>query len=107
LPESQVKLTISRKGEPQPIDLTITRRLVHVDKVQSGYVSDIKKRGKVYLAMHHYDRAIADFNEAIQLDLKDAVAYYNRGLAKRAIGDAAGGDADIVRARQLNPNIGE
>jgi hypothetical protein len=33
--------------------------------------------------------------------------YYQRGQAKQAKGDKAGADADIARARQLNPNIGK
>jgi tetratricopeptide (TPR) repeat protein len=105
LPDSEVKLTISRKAEPQPIVLIITRRLVHVDKVQNGYVSDLIERGKVYLAMHDYDRAIADFNEAIQLDPKNAFTFYDRGNAYRAKGDHDRAIQDYDQAIKLNPNF--
>ena len=50
--------------------------------------------------------AITDCDVAIQIDPKFAYAYSNRGLAKQANGDTAGGDADIQRARELDPTIG-
>jgi hypothetical protein len=43
---------------------------------------------------------------AIRLNPNLAEAFYNRGLAKRAKGDSAGGDADIAKAKQLNPSVG-
>jgi Flp pilus assembly protein TadD len=52
-----------------------------------------------------YARAVADLDRAVQLAPNDAVVLYNRGLAKRQTGDAAGGDADIARARAMDPNI--
>jgi len=52
-----------------------------------------------------YDRAIADFDEAIRLDGKLARAYLFRGLAKQAKGDDAGGNADMAKAKQLDPNV--
>jgi tetratricopeptide (TPR) repeat protein len=59
----------------------------------------------LYAAKGDYDRAIADFDQAIRLDPKLALAYYQRGFAKRAKGDAAGGDADIATAKQLHPTL--
>ncbi len=64
-------------------------------------------RGLVYYKKKDFDRAISDCDQAIRLDPKHAPAFYNRGLAKQAKGDAAGGDADIARARQLQPGIGQ
>ena len=52
------------------------------------------------------DRAILDFGQAIRIDPNLAVAYNGRGLAERAKGDSAGGDADIVKAKWLNPSVG-
>ena len=40
-------------------------------------------RGVAYANKGDYDKAIADCNEAIRLDPKDAVAYCNRGLSLR------------------------
>jgi tetratricopeptide (TPR) repeat protein len=64
-------------------------------------------RGLAYGGEKDYDRAIADYDQGIRLDPKDASAYYFRGLETRARGDTAGGDADIAQARQLDPNIGK
>jgi tetratricopeptide (TPR) repeat protein len=59
-----------------------------------------------YAAKGDFDHAIADFNAAIGLDPRLAFAYFSRGLARRAQGDAAGAAADIAKAKELNPNLG-
>lgn len=61
---------------------------------------DYFNRGNAYYLKHDYERAIDDYSEAIKLEPAFARAYYNRGLARRANGDSAGGDADIAMARQ-------
>ena len=49
------------------------------------------------------DGAIADFNQAIRLDPNYALAYRNRGNAKRKKGDVDGAIADYNRAIKLGP----
>ena len=66
-----------------------------------------RHRGDAYRLKKDYDRAVADYNQTIQLDPKDATAYYYRGLAKGSLGDGVGRDADIAKARQLDPNVGD
>ena len=63
-------------------------------------------RGVEYGAKDDYDRAIADHDQAIKIDPKNALAYNNRGIVKLKKGDEEGGNADIARARQLQPGIG-
>src|SRR5262249_57323756 len=48
--------------------------------------------------------AIADYNEAIRLDPKNALAFCNRGNAKLKIEETSG-NADIAKARQLDASI--
>jgi tetratricopeptide (TPR) repeat protein len=65
-------------------------------------------RGRAKEAKGDLDRAIADYDEAIRLNPKGANAAidrvrYLRARAKEAEGDRAGGEADIVRARSIDP----
>jgi tetratricopeptide (TPR) repeat protein len=64
-------------------------------------------RGNVYAFKKDHAAAIEDYDMAIRLDSSYAVAYYNRGLAKKARGDTAEGEVDILRAKQLNPDVGK
>ena len=50
-----------------------------------------------------YDKAIADYNEAIRLDPKDAAAYDNRGNAWQAKGEYDKAIADYNEAIRLDP----
>ena len=50
-----------------------------------------------------YDRAIADYTEAVQLDPKITSAFVGRGYAHRAKGDLNGAIADYSEAIQLAP----
>ena len=70
---------------------------------QSAIVYD--RRGLIWRAKGNNDRAIADYDQAIRLNANYARALYHRGTAKQAKGDAAGGDADIARAKQIDPDI--
>ena len=49
--------------------------------------------------------AIADYSRAIEIKPDDADAYYNRGIAKRKLGDYDGAAADRKRAIELNPAL--
>ncbi len=60
-------------------------------------------RGIAELKSSDWDRAIADFNRALQVDPKLAPAYANRGLARARKGDLDGAIGDYNRALQLDP----
>ena len=51
-----------------------------------------------------YERALADYNEAIRLDPSNAFAFCNRGRVKRNINDPSG-NADIAKAKQLDASV--
>jgi tetratricopeptide (TPR) repeat protein len=60
-------------------------------------------RGETYDRKGDYDRAIADFTEAIRLDPNFALAYRSRGAAYHAKGDYDRAVADSTEAIRLNP----
>jgi tetratricopeptide (TPR) repeat protein len=64
-----------------------------------AYVS----RGDAYDDKKDYDHAIADYNQAIQLDPKDADAHVSRGLVYNDKKDYDRAIADYNQAIQLDP----
>ena len=75
-------------------------------RAASNFALAFYNRGIAYYFQKDFDRAIADYDQAIQFNANNVHAYKNRGLAKRAKGDSAGSDADIAMAKQLNPSAG-
>ncbi len=61
-------------------------------------------RGVVHLMAGRLDAAIADFDATLRA-VQDAHAFYGRGIARKRKGDNAGGDADIVAAKLIQPAI--
>ena len=60
-------------------------------------------RGIRYASQKDYDKAIADFTEAIRLDGAFTAAYYNRGSAHKQKGDYRRARADFEEALRLDP----
>jgi tetratricopeptide (TPR) repeat protein len=61
--------------------------------------------GYVHVRMKQWDKAIADYDKAISDRPDLVVSLYGRGVARRAKGDVAGGDADITKATRDEPDI--
>jgi tetratricopeptide (TPR) repeat protein len=76
--------------------------LVSVMALASAY----DNRGFGYNGKRQYDRAIQNYNQAIQLNPQFPKAYSNRSEAKRKRGDIEGADADLAKPRRIDPNIG-
>ena len=51
--------------------------------------------------LRKYEKAIEDFNRIIKLEPENAVAWYNRGLAYKALGKEARARADMDKGREL------
>jgi len=64
-------------------------------------------RASAYYQKGDFDRAIADFTEAIRINPNDAKAYYGRGKAYRAKGDVDHALADLREEIRINPNDAE
>ncbi|HEU4344564.1 MAG TPA: tetratricopeptide repeat protein, partial [Candidatus Binatia bacterium] len=62
-------------------------------------------RGNTFLQEGQYDAAIAEFNKALEINPKSALAYYHRGLAYSNKGRHDLAVADYTDALALNPAI--
>jgi len=51
----------------------------------------------------NYETTIKDSNKAIEINPKNAEAYYNRGKAKASLGDRIGSMKDFNKAIELKP----
>ena len=59
------------------------------------------RRGTAYASKKDYDRAIADYTMAIEIDPTHVAAYNDRGLAYTSKGDYVRAIADVTRAVEL------
>jgi tetratricopeptide (TPR) repeat protein len=62
-------------------------------------------RGSAYLMIDEIDRAISDFDRAIQLEPDNAMRYYNRGIALSRKHQVQKAIDDYSRAIQLSPDL--
>ncbi len=60
-------------------------------------------QGNAYVEKGEYDKAIAEYTEAIRLDPTDVKTYYNRGLTYRNKGDHDQAIADFTETIRLHP----
>jgi tetratricopeptide (TPR) repeat protein len=74
--------------------------LAFVGPKQSSYYDD---RGAAYKAKQDYDRAIADYSEAIKIDPEKSSYYYFRGDAYKAKQDYDRAIADYSEAIKIDP----
>jgi tetratricopeptide (TPR) repeat protein len=68
---------------------------------------EYSNRGIAYANNGEYDRAIADFTQAIALKPDFALAYSNRGNAYANKGEYDRAIADYTQAIKLNPNVAD
>jgi tetratricopeptide (TPR) repeat protein len=61
--------------------------------------------GYVHVRMKQWDKAIAEYDKALYGRPDLTISLYGRGVAKRAKGDVAGGNADIAAATRDEPDI--
>jgi len=95
------------KGKALSLDLQIggCTALLQSDGSSAGNrAAAYINRDIAYAGKKDYDRAIADFNEAIRLNPSLASAYNNRGSAVQDKGDYDRAIADYSEAIRLNPS---
>lgn len=57
--------------------------------------------------MGNFDAAVADLDQAIELDPDNTDVYYNRGKTKTSLNDAEGAIGDYIKAISFNQNLAE
>lgn len=62
-------------------------------------------RAQMHFDNGNFDKAVADYTEALKYDPKDAFTYYHRGLAHAANEDYDKALADYTEAVRLNPKL--
>ena len=62
-------------------------------------------RAWVWLRMGKLQKAVPEFDRALELDAKSVWSLYGRGLAQLALGDTVRGQADLAAARRDRPSI--
>jgi lipoprotein NlpI len=68
-----------------------------------GQAESFVKKGIQNFLKGDMDEARDDFDQAIELNPKNAVAYHGRGLTKASMGDLNGAIADYNRAIEIHP----
>ena len=68
---------------------------------------DYFKRGNGFLNKGNFEKAIADYTEALRLDPQLAKAYFNRALAHFNLKDYVTSIADSTQAIKINPQYAE
>jgi len=84
------------KGESEKALADLNRSLELEPSVDAYY-----QRGQVYHTLGRYENAIADFDLSIALLREAPYVYRARSAARRALGDAAGADADRDKADSI------
>jgi tetratricopeptide (TPR) repeat protein len=79
----------------------------HAIKLRPDNPASLDGRGLAHANRSNFELAIKDYDQAIKLKPDHALAFYHRGLAKFGLDDIDGGDADIAKARELDPAVGK
>jgi len=77
------------------------------DKKNENYAFLFVSRGLVRLRQGDYDKAIADFNDALEIMPKNARALYARAVAESRKNNKKESQTDLEAARQIAPQVAE
>jgi tetratricopeptide (TPR) repeat protein len=77
------------------------------DKKNENYAFLFLSRGLVRLRQGDYDKAIADFNDALKIMPKNARALYARAVAESRKNNKKESQTDLAAARQIAPQVAE
>jgi lipoprotein NlpI len=88
---------------PEAAIVGCTKVLADQKQKPKGRAAAFFNRGNAHVAKGDHDAAIADFDDAIKLDPRNASAYNNRGNARHDKGDDAAAIEDFDAAIKQNP----
>jgi Tfp pilus assembly protein PilF len=77
------------------------------DKKNQNYSDLFVDRGLVHLRQGNYDKAIADFDDALKMMPKNARALYARAVAESRKDQKKNSASDIDAAKQIAPKVAE
>ena len=75
-------------------------------QLDGNFAEAFVNRGNIFQSTNKWERALADYGEAVRLKPQDAYSLYSRGLAMRAIGREEEAQIDIAKAKEIEPGIG-
>jgi tetratricopeptide (TPR) repeat protein len=97
--------SVVAKSSIEIVKMTARTNIVAIAEAKKPTASDRFASGIQKYRKGDVQGALADFNRAIELDPKYAIAYYGRGfLAVEKLQDLQGALADFNRAIELDPN---
>ncbi len=93
---------------PNPTPITVPKTTPTLTPLPTPTPPDAafyQKRADDFLAKGDYDRAIADYDEVIKLNPKDAVAFYSRGFAYHYKSNRTRAFEDYKTAMDIKPEL--
>ncbi|MCK5486751.1 MAG: tetratricopeptide repeat protein, partial [Desulfobacterales bacterium] len=78
--------------------LTILAGCATTEEIKETDSDELLNQGIALLEEGQYDKAISDYNKAIEINPKDAEAYYNRGYAYGEKGEYDKAISDYTKA---------
>ena len=76
-------------------------------KLGPGNAAITEYRGFALFRLGRYQEALEAYNTALTLKTDNPDAQFMRGMVKKKLGDASGGDSDFASAKQGDSHIGE
>jgi tetratricopeptide (TPR) repeat protein len=103
LDDEQAGKTAFQRGNNEEAIRLLTRAIASGELSQKNLIRAYINRGNAWFSKSDYDKAIADFTKAIEIDPKDADAHYNRGVAWQRKSDYNKAIADFTKAIEIDP----
>jgi len=90
----------AKRGEAALADAEASLRLI------PDLPETLVTRGAAYILLRRYDEALADFDKAIASDVRRVhVVYYDRAIAREALGDVKGAYYDFKKSLEIEPGF--